>query len=272
MFKGKKVTLGQHQYRYWEQNPEAKETIVILHGFPGNHRVVQDMARHLGTCRILIPDLPACGQSDSLPDSHTLQHYAVWLEQFLQALSIDHMTLIGYSFGSRVAITFTEGNSEMVNNLVLVTPVVRVDGFIARIAALEYEIGGKLPTAFQKTWLANPIYHGLSNLIIFKTASKKRRQYLIDNDKREVARLDAKANLELFQEFFTSPSIALGNQIPAKTLIIAGEKDEIATVSSVAALKDKFPNATMEVVKGAGHVVIAEKPKTVADLIRLWQP
>jgi len=255
---------------YWKKNSNLKKVVVLLHGFPGNHRVVTDMAEGLKDYRIIIPDLPACGESEPLEQKHILKNYSEWLNLFLKNLKIDSLSLIGYSFGSRVAVTFASERPETINKLVLITPVVKADSFIARLASLEYEIAEELPAFIQKTWLSNKVYHGISNMIIFKSASKKRRQYLIDNDAKEIKHLSTRANLDLFEEFFSSKPISEGKPIFIPTLVIAGDKDEIATVNSVKELCLRFKNSELIVVKNSGHIVVAERPKKIAGLIGKW--
>ena len=270
IFKKNITVINGRKVFYWEKNHEYKETLVLLHGFPGNHVALMDMVKQLGDYNIIIPDLPACGQTDSLQEEHTLKNYSKWLDNFLKNISVDKAIIIGYSFGSRVALTFSIFHPEKVVKLVLITPVVRADSLIARIASLEYEIAGMLPKHVQKTWLSNKIYHGLSNMIIFKSASKKRRQYLINIDAKEVKHLDPRANLELFDELYASPPISKGSKINIKTLIIAADRDEIATPSSVKELYGRFTNADLKIIKNAGHIAVAERPKRVAGLIGEW--
>lgn len=268
-FKKNVIVVNGCKVSYWEKLGH-KEALVLLHGFPGNHSVVIDMARNLSDYHIIIPDLPACGQSDSLKNEHTLKNYSKWLNDFLEIIAVKRAIIVGYSFGSRVALTFAVIYPKKVEKLALVTPVVKVDSLIARLASYEYKIAEKLPLHMQKTWLSNKIYHNVSNMIIFKSASKKRRQHLIDNDAKEIKRIDSKANLELFNEFFSSKPISEGEKIDAKTLIIAADKDEIATVSSVKELCSRFTNLEFKIIKNSGHIAIAERPKKVASIIKKW--
>src|SRR3989344_4937555 len=97
------VVINDRKVFYWEQQGHRpKETIVLLHGFPGNHLGLVPMASHLGSnYRIIIPDLPACGHSQDFEGDHSLNHYSDWLNDFLESLSINKAVIIGHSFGSR---------------------------------------------------------------------------------------------------------------------------------------------------------------------------
>src|SRR3989339_953609 len=269
-FNREQVIIGRVKAFYWEKNKTQKKVIIFLHGFPGNHKIVIDMARNFKNFRVIIPDLPACGLSDPLNEKNILNNYADWVNELLKSLSVNKAVVVGYSFGSRVALTFCESYEKAVERLVLITPVVKADSLIARIALLEYEIAEVLPDFLQKTWLNNRVYHTASNIIIFKSASKKRREKLILADKKETNHLYPRANIELFNEFLNSKPISKGPRITAKTLLIACDKDEVATVKTVEELMDRFSNAAMEIIKNSGHIVPAERPIKTAKIILDW--
>lgn len=145
------VIINGQNFFYWEKNKKIKETIVLLHGFPGNHMGLIDLANYLGNdYHIIIPDLPACGQSEALKVIHNLKNYSAWLNLFLENLFINQAIIIGHSFGSRVALFFSVNYPEKVKKLILITPVLEVNGFIARIASIYYRIGEVLPKYLQK--------------------------------------------------------------------------------------------------------------------------
>lgn len=269
-FKENQTIINGTKTFYWEVNKDQKKVVVMLHGFPGNHKAISDMARNFKNFRIIVPDMPACGKSEPLKEKHILKNYVKWLDTFLKNLSLGKIILVGYSFGSRVALTFCQEHEKKVEKLVLITPVVKADSLIARIALLEYEIAEALPDFLQKTWLNNKVYHTASNMIIFKSASKKRREKLIEIDKKETSHLSPRANIELFDEFSKSRPISEGKKINTKTLLIACDKDEVATVKTVEELLGRFTDAEIKVIKNSGHIVPAERPQKTAGVILDW--
>lgn len=269
-FLKKQILINGVKGFYWEKNSARKNVVVVLHGFPGNHKVVMDMARNFENFRVIIPDLPACGQSEPLAEKHILKNYAGWLDDFFKKILINKAVVIGYSFGSRVALTFCEEHEDKIEKLVLITPVVKADSLIARIALLEYEIAEVLPDFLQETWLKNKAYHALSNLIIFKSSSKKRRKKLIEEDRKEINHLYPRANVELFTEFIKSDPISEGKKINTKSLLIACDLDEVATVKTVEELMNRFSDAKLEIIKNSGHIVPAERPQKTAKVILEW--
>ena len=228
---------------YWEQGGDQAPAIVLLHGFSGTHEGMVDMAGNIKGHRLIIPDLPGCGASQPLEGKHTLENYSLWLDAFLQVLGIEEVVVVGYSFGARLGLVFGAKRPDTVKKLVLITPAVRAETFIAKLSLLAFTITEILPLHLQKKWLFNRLFKGVSNKIIFKSSGKKRRQKLIAMDAKAVKHLDIRANVEMFDEFYRSTSLVQGEKINVKTLIIAGDKDEVATVKQVTELHARFNNA-----------------------------
>ena len=267
-FKKNEVVIGGRTFFYWEKNRHKSETIVLLHGFPGSHRGLLDLAGHLPPhWRTIIPDLPACGQSDALDGVHHLENYSQWLGDFLKKLSVHQCVMAGHSFGARLALVFAEHNPKKVSRLALITPVARVDGLIARLVSIEYRVAELLPEALKKIWLDYNLHRQIGNAIIFTTASKKRRQELMEADKKEFAKLDPKINIELFSEFYRFDLIPVGQKVATPSLIIAGELDQIATAASVEKLAGQLQHVALEMVKNGGHLLPLERPGHCAAII-----
>ena len=114
------------------------------------------------------------------------------------------------------------------------------------------------------------VYKTASNLIVFKSSSKKRREKLIAIDKEEASHLNPKATIEIFEELFKARPISEGRKINTKTLLIAANKDEIATVKSVKELSGRFLDSELIIVKNSGHILPGERPKRTASIIQRW--
>lgn len=270
IFKEQSLLIGGAVTYYWEHGSPKKPVIVLLHGFSGTHEGMVDMARAIKGYRLIIPDLPGCGKSGPLPGKHTLENYSAWLDAFLQALGLREVVVIGYSFGARLGLVFGAGRPEKVKRLVLITPAVRAETFIAKLSLLAFTITEILPVHLQKKWLFNRVFKTLSNKIIFKSSGKKRRQKLIAMDAAAVQSLDIRANIEMFDEFYRAESLVNGEKINVQTLIIAGDEDEVATVNSVTELHSRFNNAELKIMKKSGHILVLERPFATGNIIHNW--
>jgi pimeloyl-ACP methyl ester carboxylesterase len=74
----------------------------------------------------------------------------------------------------------------------------------------------------------------------------------------------------MFNEFLNAKPISEGRIINTKTLLIAADKDEIATVESVKELMGRFSDGNLKIMQNSGHIVPAERPKRVAKIICSW--
>ena len=269
-FKKNSIIVDGEKTFYWEKNPARKSVVVFLHGFPGSHGGLIELADGFTGYRLIIPDLPACGASEPLRTHHSLKNYTVWLNDFLIALSVDRAIIVGHSFGARIAMQFSINHPQKVERLVLIAPVMKVDSFIGRLAALYYKFGNLLPSYLQEVWSNNTMYRGIGHAIIYKPASADRRKHLIDMDSMDATHIDGRIAVQVFDDFYKHPSIGGNKKINTKTLLIACDKDEIATLDSVEKLYKRFTNAEMKVMKNSGHLVVLERPIAAGTVIREW--
>lgn len=269
-FEENKIIINGRRVSYWQKNHSQKNVIVLLHGFPGNHQGLVDMANNLGNYRLVLPDLPACGSSEPLDVKYNLENCALWLDALLEKLSIKQAIIIGHSFGSRLALFFSEKYPNKVKGLVLITPVVKVEGLISWAVALEYKIAELLPRYLRKLWLSNSIHREVSKLVLFKSASPKRQKEILKKDMKERRNFNPQINLELFDDFYRFSLIPIGKKIKIKSLVIAGDKDSIAPLKSVEELANQLSGAEFVVMKNSGHIVVLERPQMTARIIRNW--
>lgn len=269
-FKKESAIINGKKIWYWQKYHQEKAVIVFLHGFPGSHRGLVDMANNIHGYRLIIPDLPACGQSEPLDGQHGLKSYASWVHDFMEKVSLQGPVIVGHSFGARVALVFLARHPQTLRGLVLITPVVKVDSLVAKMGIFYYKIAKMMPSFMQREWLSNKIYCGIKNRIILKSVSRKKRKELASINVQETKDLSSKIEIEVFDEFYKSKLISEDGKITVKTLIIASDKDEIATVGSVKELQKRFENSELKVMENSGHLVPLERPLATAKVMQNW--
>ncbi|MFA5431257.1 MAG: alpha/beta hydrolase [Candidatus Paceibacterota bacterium] len=270
-FKKNIIRINDRNVFYLDSDNQ-KPAIILLHGFPGNHMGLIKIANYIGenNYRLIIPDLPACGSSDSLNKKHNLKNYSDWLNDFLKALSIDEVIIIGHSFGSRIALVFTNHYPKRVKRLVLITPVLKVDGLLNRILSIYYGITGLLPKYLQKIMLSNGFGKKMGNRIIFKSSDPKIHKEIIDRDIEEIKKLKPQVSIEIFDEFYKFSLIPVGKEIKKDSLLIAGEIDRVSPLGPIRELFRQLPNVKLEIMKNCGHLLPLEKPEATAKIIKKW--
>lgn len=264
------IEINRGKFFYWEKNREKKETIIFLHGFPGNHKGLTEFAEEFDNFRLIIPDLPDCGKSHSLDKKHELKNYAEWLDGFLEKLSIDKCIVIGHSFGARLALFFGGNYKKRAEKIVLIVPVLGISGFVSFLGFLEYKIAEVLPKRLKKMWLANDLFQEISKHVISKTKSKKKRDEIMSQDKEEFKRFNAQTAIELFNDVEKTDLFSAAEKINVPSLVVSAEKDEIAPVGSLEKLAKKIEKGDLEIIKNSGHLVPVEEPAITAELVNKW--
>lgn len=271
-FKKSLATIDKRSFFYLDNHVDSKKTLILLHGFPGNHLGLIDLANNIGIedYRMIIPDLPACGASDLLEGKHNLKNYSHWLNQFLENLSLKEYVIIGHSFGSRIALVFANHYPEKIKGLALITPVLKVDGLLNRIISAYYGITGIMPEYFQKKMLSNGFGKKMGDKIIFKSADPKIHKEIIDRDIKEIKKTNPRASIEIFDEFYKFSLIPAGKKIKKEILMIASEEDKISPLGPIQELARQLSSVKLEIMKKSGHLVPLENPKGTAGVIKKW--
>lgn len=269
-FEKKRVEIDGASSAYWEKNPEEKKAIVFLHGFPGNHIGLLEMAEGLSGKRMILPDLPACGESEPLNKKHCLESYTEWLRDFFDKTDVQKPIIFGHSFGTRVAISFADKYPERVEKLILAMPVPRPVGAISRLASLHYISARIIPAKLKKAWLSNRIYQGATYFVVFKTADMEKKKKLIAIDREEINHLVPRATIELFNELFKINLEPIFERTKIKTLAIAGDSDVLSPPEYIEKIAGKMPLAEFKLVKNAGHIAVSEIPEKISEIIGNW--
>lgn len=266
----KSIQIDDKKYCYWEKNRQKNKVLIFLHGFPGNHSYLAQLANNFSDWRIIIPDLPACGQSDELGKKSTLSNYTDWLNKFIVQLGIESITIIGYSFGSRLGLLFNKLKPHKVKALILLAPVTKAEGVVAQFISWKYKAAGFLPENKRKLKLADDLYKKIATTAVFKTSTGKRRKKLSALTAKEMNRVSPQVSVELFRDFKDSNLLLPAKKITTDCLIIAGDKDELAPLSTAKELSEALLKSELKILKNSGHMFPLEQPATTAKIIKDW--
>src|SRR4051812_22702450 len=98
------IELQGRKVHYWESHPEMKPTILMLHGFRSSHEGLLKLAREFSHYHLIIPDFPGYGLTDELTGNHSVLAYAEFVADFVRALQLTNITVLGHSFGALVGL------------------------------------------------------------------------------------------------------------------------------------------------------------------------
>ena len=235
----------------------AGELVVLLHGLGGSRISWEPQLAELGRSRRLAAwDLPGYGAAAPLPDHPlTFRALADAAAAFIRALGAQRAHVVGISMGGMIAQYLAAWHPQHVRSLTLLSssPAFGLDGTdpdawrAARLAPLDH---GLEPIAF-----ADRVLGAISGPHIGPAAMAGQRAAM--------ARITGAALRRSIDCLVTHDSRALLPGIQAATLVMVGELDDETPVSYSRSLVDQLPNARLQVIPGAGHLLNVEAPELV---------
>lgn len=261
---------------YWTYNKEITDPVIIMiHGFRGTHHGLDLVAKKLNGYRVIVPDIPGFGETNPLEREHSLDNYVTWLRDFIDSLHLKQPPyLLGHSFGSIITSAYAAKYPKSVKKLILENPIgaPALEGpraIMTQFAILYYWLGYKLPETAATYWLSSKSVVQIMSTIMTKTKDKKTRAYINDQHFKHFS--DFKSRRVVSEAFKTSVSNNVRQNaalIPVPTLLIAGDRDDITTLSKQRELSKIFPDAELVVIENVGHLTHYETPNQVANAIR----
>jgi pimeloyl-ACP methyl ester carboxylesterase len=214
------------------------------------------MAHLPAALRVVAPSQRGHGDA-SVPESYRVEDFAADLESFMDALSLERAVVVGHSMGSAIAQRFAIDHPERVAGLVLVGAFAALGRNPACVAFGEDAIGTlsdpidpAFVREFQESTLAQPVPRSFLDEVVSESLKAPARVWkaawsgLIDAD--------------------LTPGL---HRIAAPTLIVWGDRDEIALQAEQQILLRSIPNARLTTFAGAGHALHWEEPERFAALL-----
>lgn len=261
--------------RYWVYGQDdATTTIVVVHGYRGEHHGLEPVIAHLRGLRIISPDLPGFGESGPLGSAkHDIAGYTAWLVAFVAALGLGvSPVILGHSFGSIVVASAVAGGLAT-PRMILVNPIAAPalkgpNRFGSLLTLGFYRVARALPERLGAGLLSGwPIVRGMS---VFLAQSKDPavRRFVHDQHHTYFSRYSTRDSVvEGFEASISSDVSMFADQIDVPTLLIGADNDPITTVAAQQKLEGLFPHAALVILKGVGHLVHYEKPREAAEEI-----
>lgn len=270
------VTVLGTDTHYWTYGPaDADTTIVVAHGYRGEHHGLEPVIAQMRGVRIIGPDLPGFGLSGPLVGStHSIAGYAAWLGAFVAALDLAEPPIIlGHSFGS-IVTTYAIANGLLATpKLVLVNPIAAPatsgpNGWLTRATILFYRSSMYLPDAIGRWMLGNWAVVRFMSVSLAKTKDKALRRWIHDQHHSYFSKFYDRASVvESFEASVSTDISVVGDRIPVPTLLIGAELDLITPVKDLHLLQQQMPDATLHVIPKVGHLIHYETPAIAAKYI-----
>lgn len=249
------VQVGAITARYWAAGTGGTP-VLLIHGFGASVQIWRPVLAALGQRhRVLAVDLPGFGRSGRPAASPTLGFMARFVREFLDAIGVARVALVGHSFGGGVALRFALDFPERLERLGLVGPAAL--GRRAHPLLLLMTLPGvgellSLPSRAGTAMLFRLAMHNrdaLGNAVIDEGYQLAR----LPGAQRSFLRtLRAAGHLLGQRRAFYRPILARLPEISAPTLVLWGRQDRIVPDASTAA--NAIPGARIEVWEECGHL------------------
>ena len=270
------VRLAGRLTTYWEYGAASDgPTVVMVHGFRGDHHGLEPVVAHLDGFHILSPDLPGFGESEPLDATHDIDAYAAWLNAFVAAVDLPRPPVIlGHSFGSIVVSAALARTQLRAPRVILVNPIAAPAlagprGILTRLAVFYYRMGAWLPEPLGFALLRNRAIVRVMSVTMAKTSDRQLRRWIHNqHDLYFSAFGNRDVVLQAFRASVENDVSEFAADIVDRTLLIAADKDDITPIEAQHRLVQRFPDATLEILPGVGHLIHYEVPRQAADLIR----
>lgn len=262
-----------HYWVYPAESSKSRGTVVLIHGYRGDHHGLAAIAGGLADFEVIIPDLPGFGRSDPLPGTHSIENYATWLDQFLAKLGLSTKAhLVGHSFGTIVLSAYA-ANRDGVRTLTLINPVsapaLKGPKAMATAASrIYYRLAELLPSTLGLRLLKSWLVVRVMSAIMAKTRDRRLRAWIHGQHHSYFSHFrELRVASEGYRASISRNVSEYASVIQAPVLIVAAELDDITTIATQRRVVALFPNARIEELTGVGHLVHYEAPGLTATLI-----
>jgi poly(3-hydroxyalkanoate) depolymerase len=210
--------------------------------------------------RIIRLDAPGTGLSSTPTFPINLPALAELLVAVLDARNAPCADVIGFSYGGAVAQQLAFDHPTRVRRLVLAATncgIGATPGWLPAVTGLATPIRYYSPSFFDRTAAAT--FGGVTA----RDESVRRR---MSNARRSHPPAAEGYAMQLMGIFGWSSWHFL-SRIPHETLVLCGDDDPLVPVANARMLAERIPNATLEIVEGAGHLFLWDDAENLGQRI-----
>ena len=249
------INIRDYDINYIDEG--SGEAVLILHGWGSNLNSFFALINLLKTkYRVLALDYPGFGESEMIKESFSIDDYVDIVIEFLKAMNVDKVTLVGHSYGGRIIIKLN-------NRLNL--PFVIEKNVLIDAAGLKnrQDIKTKVKISTFKT------LKKLANVLPISDDMKSEYETFL---KSKFGSKDYSSAPKVLQETLVkSVNEDLVDLLPymRETLIIWGDNDMVTPMWMAKKMENDIKNSGLVVLHG-GHFSFIDDPDTFLRVIKSY--
>jgi pimeloyl-ACP methyl ester carboxylesterase len=226
--------------------------VILLHGWGVSGDSLSGVATALeGRCRAIAVDLPGFGWSAAPLTAWGSREYAAHIDAFMESTMLPTASVLGHSFGGRVALALAAWYPHRVRDLVLVASAGirprRRPGYYLKVGAVK----------LAKRCASLPVFGRVGPRIASGLSG-----WAGSRDYQRAGRMRPTL-VKLVNEDLAD----LLSSVRAPALIIWGDRDRDVPRSSMEIMAQRIRGARLEVLEGAGHFPFVDMPDRFAHLV-----
>ncbi len=224
--------------------------VLILHGWGSQSKKWERIGEFLVSkgFKVIIPDLPGFGKSQSLPLPGDLNDYRDFVAALVNQLRLEKFFLLGHSFGGAVALKYSLKFPENVEKLFLTSAAcIRRSSFkktLFKILARAMKPFSFLP------------FFSLARRIVYS-------RYGVKSDYPAYSGIMRESYLKIIKQDCTADF----SLVHVPTVLIWGSGDQITPLKQGQEMNRKIPGSVMEIIPGANHDLAEKHHQALSDLI-----
>lgn len=246
------IRVGRKQISYWIGRKgllEGREVLLFIHGAGGGQYTWSYQKSFFEKqSNPIIIELPGHGESGGEGEEE-IGGYAEHVYSFLKAMGIEKVFLVGHSMGGAVTQILALTHPDMITGIILV-------GTGARLRVLPLILYG-IKENFEET---------VKQINQFSYSGRAPSDLI---EKGVLGMTRCRPDV-LYGDFLACDRFDIMNEVEKinlPTLIICGDEDQLTPVKYSQFLQSRIHGSKLEILTGAGHMVMMESPQAFNERI-----
>ncbi len=242
--------------------------LLLQHGWGGSSLYWQSTVANLSDLRTVYAiDLPGYGQSPpmTLEAAHP-ERLAILLIEFADAVGLEHIDLIGHSFGANLVSYVAANYPSRVGHLVLTCPATYRNDRERQMVRFVHRLMG-LTLRMRRPWVGRipPVYRRISRRFFYRLPDDN---VLLREGFKDFLRMDRQTATQSALNAVDDSINKVFRRIEVPTLIVGASNDQIMPRHGPSTVAQLIPESRLVWIEQCGHLPMVERPEAYHWLVR----